>query len=90
MADFAIRNLSVLGYAQGFTSWVYRTDTIPSLFQVDWNDNGYFNDAADMFNVGDTIIVYATNPSSDTVWRAASLVVDDLTDSVKFRCMQMC
>jgi hypothetical protein len=51
---FAIRNLSVLAYAQGFTLWHYRAGKEP-LNRV--AERGYFNDAADMFNSGDMVLV---------------------------------
>ena len=54
--DFAIRNLSVLAYAQGFTRWHYRAGTA-GLNQV--AHPGFFNDAADMFAAGDMVLVSA-------------------------------
>ena len=55
--DFAIRNLSVLAYAQGFTLWHYcagaaRLDRVA--------EKGFFDDAADMFAAGDMVMVSAT------------------------------
>ena len=41
--DFAIRNLSVLAYAQGFTLWHYRAGTA-QLDRV--AEKGFFDDAA--------------------------------------------
>jgi hypothetical protein len=51
---FAIRNLSVLAYANGFTLWHYkagkdRLDTISA--------GNYFADAADMLTAGDLIMI---------------------------------
>ena len=48
---FAIRSLSVLAYASGFTLWHYRTRTvrIPA--------DGFFDEANDMLAVGDLILV---------------------------------
>lgn len=54
--EFAIRNLSVLAYAQGFTLWHYRAGTAP-LDRV--AVRGFFNDAADMFAAGDMVLVSA-------------------------------
>ena len=52
----AIRNLSVLAYAQGFTLWHYRAGA-SALDRV--AERGFFNDAADMFAVGDMVMVSA-------------------------------
>jgi len=51
---FAIRNLSVLSYAQGFTLWHYRAgqarlDDVATL--------GFFNNAADLLKVGDMMMI---------------------------------
>ncbi len=54
--DFAIRNLSVLAYAQGFTLWHYRAGTA-QLGRV--AEKGFFDDAADMFAAGDMVMVSA-------------------------------
>lgn len=56
MTDFAIRNLSVLSYAQGFTSWHYRhrgpmAETLaPSFFNC-----------ADIMKQGDMIMISAAD-----------------------------
>lgn len=51
---FAIRNLSVLAYANGFTLWHYKS----SKDRLEVISNGsYFGDAADMLTVGDMIMV---------------------------------
>jgi hypothetical protein len=54
--DFAIRNLSVLAYAQGFTLWHYRAGAAP-LGRV--AETGFFDDAADMFAAGDMVMISA-------------------------------
>ena len=54
--DFAIRNLSVLSYAQGFTAWHYRAPTVPLAVAT---APDFFSPAADMICVGDTIVVSA-------------------------------
>ena len=53
---FAIRNLSVLAYANGFTLWHYRAGRDP-LTQVQTTD--FFADAADMLVDGDMMMVSA-------------------------------
>ena len=53
--DFAIRNLSVLSYAQGFTSWHYRHKG--ALAEV--LAPGFFNPAADMLADGDMMMISA-------------------------------
>ena len=51
---FAIRNLSVLAYANGFTLWHYKAGRDP-LQQVETRD--FFADAADMLAEGDMMMV---------------------------------
>lgn len=51
---FAVRNLSVLAYANGFTLWHYKAGD-GGLFNA--RRVGFFNDAADMMAVGDMILV---------------------------------
>ena len=51
---FAIRDLSVLAYANGFTLWHYKTGT-DSLADVVLDD--FFSDASDMMAGGDMIMV---------------------------------
>jgi hypothetical protein len=53
---FAIRNLSVLGYANGFTLWHYKAGK-DRLNQVEKPD--FFADAADMLAQGDMLMVSA-------------------------------
>ena len=51
---FAIRDLSVLAYANGFTLWHYKTgDASPA----DVAERNYFADATDMMAAGDMIMV---------------------------------
>jgi hypothetical protein len=52
--DFAIRDLSVLAYAQGFTLWHYKARP-GSLRHA--STLGFFNDAADMLASGDIVMV---------------------------------
>lgn len=53
---FALRNLSVLAYANGFTLWHYQAgaDTLPSVGSAD-----FFEDAGDMLTAGDMLMVSA-------------------------------
>ncbi len=53
---FAIRNLSVLAYANGFTLWHYRADAggLPPVAAA-----GFFDPAADMLVTGDMVLVSA-------------------------------
>ena len=53
---FAIRNLSVLAYANGFTLWHYKAGR-DALNQVE--KSGFFADAGDMLAEGDMMMVSA-------------------------------
>ena len=55
---FAIRNLSVLAYANGFTLWHYKSGK-DRLNQVEEAD--FFADAADMLAAGDMLMVSAAD-----------------------------
>jgi hypothetical protein len=55
---FAIRNLSVLAYANGFTLWHYKAGR-DQLEQVETRD--FFADAADMLAQGDMLMVSAVD-----------------------------
>lgn len=55
---FAIRNLSVLAYANGFTLWHYKAGR-DRLEQVETVD--FFADAADMLTDGDLMMVSAAD-----------------------------
>ena len=55
------RDLSVLGYANGFTLWHFVTDD-PA---IELQATGYFNEAADMFRPGDLIFTNVHKPSND-------------------------
>ena len=56
--DFAIRNLSVLAYAQGFTLWHYRAPTAPLAHAT---AQGFFSPAADMLAAGDMMLISAND-----------------------------
>ena len=55
---FAVRNLSVLAYANGFTLWHYKSgkDTLNAI-----SSGNYLADAADMLTAGDLIMVTGTD-----------------------------
>jgi hypothetical protein len=55
---FAIRNLSVLAYANGFTLWHYKAggDRLQSVVARD-----FFADAADMLTQGDLMMISAAD-----------------------------
>jgi len=72
---FAASGLSNLAHGNGFNLWVYSSaDAIAAV-----NTAGYFNDASDMLNVRDVIIVIDTNTPTTSfvsVLSNASGVVD--------------
>lgn len=55
---FAVRHLSVLAYAQGFTLWHYKAG---SDRLADVAEGGFFADAADMLAGGDMVMVSAAD-----------------------------
>jgi hypothetical protein len=59
---FAIRNLSVLAYAQGFTLWHYRAGNAPV---AEVTGPGFFDAAAEMFAAGDRILVSGMDGAID-------------------------
>lgn len=54
---FAVRNLSVLAYAQGFTLWHYKA---PGQTLAAAND-GFFDPASDMLAPGDMLMISASD-----------------------------
>jgi hypothetical protein len=55
---FAVRNLSVLAYANGFTLWHYKS----AKEKLDAIGGGnYFADASDMLTAGDLVMVTAAD-----------------------------
>ena len=56
--SFAIRNLSVLAYANGFTLWHYKAGSA-RLGEVGMP--GFFADAADMLAAGDMVMISAAD-----------------------------
>ena len=67
--SFAIRNLSVLDYANGFTAWHYKSasDTVADILAP-----GYFHDAGDMMGRGDFINVNAADGAAVLVVKSVS------------------
>ena len=53
---FAVRNLSVLAYAQGFTLWHYKA---PNALLAALARPGYFDHASDMLVAGDMLMISA-------------------------------
>lgn len=54
---FAVRNLSVLSYANGFTLWHYKAGEPLQAVERP----GYFGDASDMLAEGDMLMLSATD-----------------------------
>lgn len=52
--SFALRNLSVLAYANGFTLWHYKAEADRL---ADAANPGYFADAADLIAEGDMVML---------------------------------
>lgn len=70
-------NLSVLAYANNFTLWHYKTE------DIDIFSDGYFNNAADMMNIGD--LIYVTIKTDDGV-STSNIIVSELSSGkVKVR-----
>ena len=55
---FAVRNLSVLAYANGFTLWHYKSEN-DALASV--GRSGFFDSAGDMLAAGDMMMVSAAD-----------------------------
>jgi hypothetical protein len=53
---FAIRDLSVLAYAQGFTLWHYKAGAATL---AEASATGFFDAASDMLAVGDMVMISA-------------------------------
>ena len=75
--SFAIRNLSVLSYAQGFTLWHYKAGAARL---DDVATDGFFDHAADMIAAGDMMMISAADggrilvvAGSGTIVRTAPL-----------------
>jgi hypothetical protein len=72
------RNLSILAYAQGLSLWHYKLSE-HNLGAI-W-EPGYFSTAADMFNVGDRILVSGSSGSTIVMVssKADGIMVEKLT-----------
>lgn len=55
---FAVRHLSVLAYANGFTLWHYKAPKDPLEIVT---TNNYFSEGADMLTTGDLVMVTAAD-----------------------------
>lgn len=75
MTEFAIRNLSVLNYAQGFTMWHYRH--AGRLSQAVARD--FFNPAAGMIEPGDMVAISAADGGAMVF--AGRVVMDKVVDT---------
>lgn len=67
---FAIRNLSVLAYANGFTLWHYKTGK-DSLHATD--SGNYFAEAVDMLSGGDLVMIVASDGAAIRAVRSAEV-----------------
>lgn len=57
---FQNKNLSVIAYANGFTLWHYAApETIATI-----SANGYFNSVKTLMNIGDIVIINASDNTS--------------------------
>lgn len=81
---YSSKNLSVLGYANGFTLWHYTTTDVAATV----DSSGYLNAAADLLRVGD--FIFANTETGGTpahgifVVRANSGGVVDLANLTAF------
>ncbi|MEE1110667.1 MAG: hypothetical protein UIH99_00460 [Alphaproteobacteria bacterium] len=57
---FQNKNLSVIAYANGFTLWHYSASETMSTITA----NGYFNNVRTLMNIGDVIIINASDNTS--------------------------
>ncbi len=59
--NFTLRNLSVLGYANGFTLWHYKAGALAPA-----RETGFFADAADLMAEGDMVMLTAAEGGTIT------------------------
>lgn len=57
---FQNKNLSVIAYANGFTLWHYAANETLATITA----NGYFNSVKTLMNIGDVIIINASDNTS--------------------------
>ena len=55
---FAVRNLSVLAYANGFTLWHYKACDAPLAVA---GEPGFFTSATDLLGAGDIVMISASD-----------------------------
>ena len=67
LKSFAIRDLSVLAYANGFTLWHYKSDDLTFIGAMN-----FFSEAADMMTVGDMVMVTCASGATIRVVTDAS------------------
>ena len=69
---FQNKNLSVIAYANGFTLWHYAaSETLATIIT-----DGYFNNVKTLMNVGDVVII---NASDSTVIKTITALSTDVT-----------
>ena len=76
---FAIRELSVLAYANGFTLWHYKSGTDPLALVRTEN---YFADASDMMASGDLIMVSSGTFGASILSVVSADIATVLTDGL--------
>ncbi|MDR1337913.1 MAG: hypothetical protein LBJ73_02700 [Rickettsiales bacterium] len=69
---FQNKNLSVIAYANGFTLWHYAAgETITTI-----SANGYFNSVKSLMNIGDVVII---NASDNTAIKKINITSQNVT-----------
>ena len=70
---FQNKNLSVIAYANGFTLWHYASnnETIATI-----SATGYFNDVKTLMNIGDVVII---NASDNTTIKKINITASNVT-----------
>lgn len=69
---FQNKNLSVIAYANGFTLWHYSADETMSTISA----TGYFNSVKSLMNIGDIIII---NASDNTLIKKINVTASNVT-----------
>ncbi len=69
---FQNKNLSVIAYANGFTLWHYSADETMATISA----NGYFNNVKSLMNIGDIIII---NASDNTAIKKINITTANVT-----------
>ena len=70
--SFQNKNLSVIAYANGFTLWHYVAGETMATISA----NGYFNNVRTLMNVGDIIII---NASDNTAIKKINITAQNIT-----------